>query len=467
MKTLSAKEFQQLYGSQGLEQVKKAASTPTTTTTPKMDTPDEPNYFQRLGANYKEAGADVMKQLDDAGTGKTEAPIAALHSVGTIAKTAFAPITEAVGPLLKRAIDKISDTKGIQKSVASGPGADVLKVADTIKAFGEKHPELARSADDLYNIANLLAGAKGDANVTDIVKNSKTKITGMLERAPEVPPSGTGTSGIPKETGNNFVSRKLYESAIGRTADEAEKILNFRAKKALGEDAVAPVTRATTAQKYGLAGRQTEIGVQAKTKGKLLYRDAILPELQKSKEVITKEDLFNPLKEKIDETVDPSRKVDLQDAYDALTEEYANESTWSLEKAQELKRGIDKFTPDKVFRGKPIASTYNELRHDLADTIRRHTYEKLSDVNIKQKYLDYGNLLELQKVGIRGLTNNQLKGGAGSFVSGLVEKLVTPIATYGGKVLYRVPKTKINFIAEPGMKTVGDFFKSRGYDTDL
>ncbi len=445
MATVSFEQFMKQSGATKPTDVKSVGVNALPTTDAK------PGYIKRVTDQYKEAGKSITEDFKK--NTINNAPLTALHTVGNIAKATFAPVTAAISPVLEKGIDTLTDMPSSQKSAMEGPGSQVLKVADKIKEFGSKHPELARSAEDLYNIANVLAGAKGDVKLDNPLK-VRPKVEGMLERAPE-------TSA---ETPNNFVSRKLYETAIGRTTGEAERILTERANKLLGKEVTPTTTRATTAQKYGLAGRQTEIGVKAKALGEKLYQEKIAPAVKSSNRVVSKEELFKPVEEKIGEVTDPSRKIELQDALDAVKEDYNSVKDWTLEKAQKLKSEIDTFTPDKVFKGKPIASAYNEIRHDMADAIRKITYDSLADEGIKQKYLDYGNLKELEKLGIKGLTDNQLKGGAGSFISGIVQKIVTPIATYGGKALYKVPGTKINFIAPEGIGSLGEYLKSQGYD---
>jgi len=440
MKTISAEEFKKLHGTEAVKLFSQKQ-------------PDKTlgNLGSRIKSSIQKRGENVESQISGSGNPLLRGIKATGQAFGAVADVA----SDVLGT--SNTLDKIGTSVG--ETVGKGFNAVTNKIADTElfkgaatsgeKIAGEGALEAAASLGETAGV--VLGAAEGLGAATKAITATK-KIPGMITRV-EVP-----------SIGSNTLSKKLYETAIGRTTDEAERVLAYRAKKMLGEEATAPITRADTAQKYGLAGRQTEIGVQAKAKGKMLYKDVILPALKNSKETITKDDLFAPIKQKIDNTVDPSRKLELQEAFDAIQEDYINESIWNLEKAQELKRGIDKFTPDKVFRGKPISSAYNELRHDMADAIRQGTYEKLKEQGIKQKYIDYGNLLELEKIGIKGLTDNQLKGGAGSFISGLIEKTVTPIATYAGKVLYRVPGTKVNFIATPGFKSMGEYLQSQGYD---
>lgn len=128
---------------------------------------DKPGYFQRVADQYNQAGNSVISDFQKMNSGQQESPVTALHTVGNIAKATFAPISEALSPVIEKGVDKISNIPAVQQSATDGLGSGVLQIADTVKKFGEQHPELARSAEDLYNIANVLSGAKGE----NVIKN--------------------------------------------------------------------------------------------------------------------------------------------------------------------------------------------------------------------------------------------------------------------------------------------------------
>ena len=55
------------------------------------------------------------------------------------------------------------------------------------------------------------------------------------------------------------------------------------------------------------------------------------------------------------------------------------------------------------------------------------------------------------------MTRSKFKGGAGSFISGVVDTALTPIATAGGLTLYKVGKG-VEFVGRQGLKVVGQIF---------
>ncbi|MBT9167848.1 MAG: hypothetical protein DDT19_01191 [Syntrophomonadaceae bacterium] len=178
---------------------------------------------------------------------------------------------------------------------------------------------------------------------------------------------------------------------------------------------------------------------------------------------MTKDELFAPVKEMIGKIVDPTRKKSMQNAFDALTEDYVGINSWTLEQAQALKRDLAKFTPSKLYRGQEVASEVRTLQHEMANAIRQKTYNSLRDVNIKQDYLDYANLSELENVGVKAISEAGLHAGFGGFWSTIYDMATTPIKTIGGKTLYRVGNL-FEFVGEKGIKTFGEFLKKQGFN---
>lgn len=160
----------------------------------------------------------------------------------------------------------------------------------------------------------------------------------------------------------------------------------------------------------------------------------IAPAVENAPAVMTKDELFAPAQRLVDGTIDPTRRKALETALEARREDYADSDVWSLKLAQALKRDLDTFTPAKTFRGQDVASEVRTLQHAMADAIRQKTYASLDDVNIKKDYLDWANLDELQKVGVKAITDTKLKGGAGTLVGGMWDMLTVPVKTVGGRV---------------------------------
>ena len=269
---------------------------------------------------------------------------------------------------------------------------------------------------------------------------------------------------------------RLFSSAFSPSVKEAESILAYEATKPTlagkiygagaleGNAAFKPITTAETALRSGIAGTEKQIGVQAKQVADNLYKKVIVPAVQGIKGVITKEELFAPLQERITKIIDPSKQKAYQNAFESLIEDYASRKSFTFPEAQSLKSELAQFTPAKVFRGQDVANETRMLQADMASYIRNRTYEALKDSNIRQKYIDYGNLQELQKVGVKAISDGGLKGGFGGFWSTIYDAAMSPIKTIGGKVLYKIGD-KLQVTAPKGFegKSFGDYLRAVGY----
>jgi hypothetical protein len=272
------------------------------------------------------------------------------------------------------------------------------------------------------------------------------------------------------------VGKYVYSKAFTPNVKEAENILAYEATKpsiassiygagALeGNAAFKPITVAETALRNGIAGTEKQVGVQAKQVADTMWNKEIAPAVKGIKETITKEELFAPLKERIAKIVDPTKKAAYQNAFDSLAEDYAKTKSFTYEQAQALKSELAQFTPAKVFRGQDVANETRMLQADIASTIRQKTYDKLKDINVRQKYIDYGNLQELQKVGVKAISEAGTKGGFGGFWSTVYGTAMTPVKTIGGKVLYHIgDKLQVTAPKGFGGKSFSEYLKSVGY----
>lgn len=268
----------------------------------------------------------------------------------------------------------------------------------------------------------------------------------------------------------------IYSRAFTPNVKEAENILAYEATKPstasklygagemVGNAAFKPITTAETALRSGLAGTEKQIGVQAKQVADTMFKKEIAPAVDGIKGVITKDELFAPLKERIAKIIDPSKKQAYQNAFDSLVEDYAKTKSFTYKEAQQLKSELAQFTPAKVFRNQDVANETRMLQADMAKLIREKTYDKLKDINVRQKYIDYGNLQELQKVGIKAISEAGTKGGFGGFWSTMYDAAMTPIKTVGGKTLYKIGD-KLQVTAPKGFegKTLKEYLISIGY----
>lgn len=280
----------------------------------------------------------------------------------------------------------------------------------------------------------------------------------------------------PVASGVKSFGKTVYESAYTPNVKEAENILAYEAsqpswlQKIYGADVVKgnpafkPITVSETALRSGIAGTEKQVGVQAKKVADTLYKKEIAPAVEGIEGVITKDELFAPIQERIAGIVDPTKKSAYENAFESLMDDYKNVTSYSYKEAQKLKSDIAEFLPAKIYRGQDVANETRMMQSDMANLIRQKTYEALKDVNIKQKYLDYGNLQELQKVGVKAISDAGFKGGFGGFWSTVYDKAMTPVKTVGGKVIYHIGD-KLQVTAPKGFegKSFAEYLKAIGY----
>jgi len=451
-----ANNLKELAGSGSLDQEAKKYGIDLTVFKPKVE---QPSQMSRLGTDLLNRAKNVGSQIKEIGDAE--------GAVETAAQAAQTPLRVA-----GQAAGAVGDVIGAGINAATGGGLDKLgeyiASTETGKQLGasllklqQEQPELAGTLGDLFNIATVGVGGAG---AKTLAKGATTAIKQTGAK------TARGVGGVTKATGE-----KLYQSAITPTVQEAEKILASKASRPsivselfgagdLVRETPIPMprTRATTALEKGIVGTETGVGVQAKKVADNLWKKTIAPALDKAEGIVTKDELFAPILKRIDETVEPSRKKAFQDAFEALQEDYAKVGQFTLKEAQNVKSSLDEFTPSKVFKGQEVANEFRMLQNDMANAIRQKIYNSIEDIDIKQAYRDYGNLAELQKIGVKAISETGLKGGFGGFWSTIWDKATTPIKTIGGKVLYKVGD-KLQFVGDKNIKTFGEFLEKNGY----
>lgn len=358
------------------------------------------------------------------------------------------------------------DTKPLEQTQAMQPGMgmEFLKKetpqGQAVTQALQPTNEQQKLGGQLETGAEILAGGGAQLLKSGVLKGTELLTSGVSKVSPTLKKAGTA----------------LYKTGFTPNAKEAEQIVAYEASQPsiaaklygngniVGNPTFKPTLRSDTALRAGIAGTEKQIGVQAKASADTLWKTEIAPVVEKSPVRITKEEMFAPVEERIAKTIDPSRKQALMDALEAVKEDYKNVPDFSLKDAQSLKSSLDEFTPTKMFRGKDVANELKVVQHDMANAIRSKTYESLADVNIKQKYLDYGNLAELEKVGIKAISEGGFKGGFGGFWSSVYDKLLTPVKTVGGKTLYKIgDKLEVTAPKSFKGKTLRDYLESVGY----
>jgi hypothetical protein len=431
------------------------------------------NYFGRVADIYNEAGKQIVSGVERGGeqyqrgvdmmnnsssmtdglkglgTATGGLLRSGLRSAGNFAGALFAPITAGVEPVVKPVVTKALEVPAIQGIVKYGVD------------LAQQYPEVAKDIQNIIDIATSQLGAKLEKPFVKGAATVAGKGTDLASKAL------TASGNLTKATG-----RDIAESAIRPTQQEAQKILSYEAKNTIKDRVKSaikgevidtrPITRGTTAFEQGIVGTEKMIGVQAKRATSPLWKDTIQPALKGSKEILTKDELFAPIVSKIAKITDPILKQQYKDAFSAVKSAYKKSSTWTLEQAQKLKEDLAEFIPESAYKGKLIANELKSIKADMADAIRQKIYSSFKDKTIKNAYIAYGNLKQLEKVGVKAISDGGKLGGFGNFWTSIYDSAVTPIKTIGGQVLYRVGD-QLEFVGEKGLKTFSEFLKSKGY----
>lgn len=461
-------------------------------TDPEVSEIPPPSFFERVAETIRQGRAE----MGEAGT-PGEKLLAATATGGRAAGEAFnvflGPPAQKISSLLKKGEEKIikpfveglsEETRqrirgtvekafttkvpypiDVPQEVKDKWGPEGISFLDAIDTWSQnRDPRTERILRQVLETSMLIPAAELAVQAKPLAKLAAGKTAQIGGEAIAV--GGRALKGAGKE---------LYKRAIPVSTAEAEAIVGYeanvpfltRAKAALQGKTPpgAPRTAAETAFEEGLMGTEKGIGVEAKRASQKLWKEKVEPALDKSKAVMSKEELFNPIEERIARTVEPAKRQAYIDAYEALKEEYGAVNSFNLKQAQGIKTSLDRFTPEKVFRGKPIANEYRELQNDMANAIRYKIRSALGP-EIATDYLDYGNFLELENLGVKALTGSARKGGFGSFWSSVYDMTTTPIKTVGGRTLYRVGDM-FEFVGDKGIKKFGDYLRGQGLEVPV
>ena len=432
---------------------------------------EEKGFVERVSEDIKERGSNIVDTLsDDSKSPITRGFEATAEGFNAIGNTAY----EALPEFARKGLSKTGEFIGKQ----FGKLTDVISDSEALQKWTLDHPNAAKKLEELASVGSSAGAISGNILLADTVaKVGQAGVNKTLD---------VGSKAVEK-TGETLAKagKKLNQSAYTPTAEEARLIQNNKiqvkflknelAKTPKGSPeylkiskelektkAAVPTLRSDTALNRGLSGTEKHIAVQGGAEKLGLWKNKIEPALRGSKDVITKKELFAKAEARIAETIDPSKKTALKNALDSLKDDYKDVKSYPLLEANQLKTSIDEFTPSKIFKGQEVANELKTIKADMASAIREKTYSSLKDAKIKADYRDYANLKQLEKIGIKALTEAGTKGGFGGFWTTIYDKVATPIQTIGGKILYRVGN-KLEFLGKPGVKTVGDHLKNLGF----
>lgn len=325
------------------------------------------------------------------------------------------------------------------------------------------------------NLAGQLAAGVSGGYLVDVSNNLRNNSTEPLSTQDLKPGLGTALGvGVPVALAGAQVAgrglQKLGESTTEAVTpidtQEARMMQTYQAnnsfvdrvKAVITDSGNSPRTTAQTMLDKGLFGTKSSIGTNAERAQKKLWTKLIQPALDNAGVEVNLPKYFDTIEQNIiSSTDDLTRQKSLIEALNAVREDYAGKENISLAQLQKLKESWAEFVPEKFYKGQNIAGNFRQVQAMLADEARNTIYNTLGP-DIRQAYLDYGNLKGLKEMGIVAKTGQKLKGGAGSFISELASKAVTPVGTFAGQVVYRIGQG-VEFVGKEGAKTLNDILE--------
>jgi len=189
-----------------------------------------------------------------------------------------------------------------------------------------------------------------------------------------------------------------------------------------------------TATDYNLAGlTESQIGIQAKTEMKNLWKNDISVALSSIKKKITPDGLFNKIESQIKGISDETRRKSLLNALDSIKDDYKKIKEWDFTELNKLKSEFNERIPNKAWKGQEIAGDLNKLRYLASTEIRKIILNEIPEKAVK--YLDYGNLKTIAERGKNAMTKPWMSGGSGKVIGSILTGGVTPIQTLGGNTI--------------------------------
>jgi len=377
------------------------------------------NFMQRLKLGFGGPEAKTKQQQLE-----TEAGLKGKFDVGDIADVAGASL-----PIIGGIIGGFNPTTPVFGAAAGAAGGQALRRGIGV-AIGADQPKVGEVVKDVaYTGAGAYLGGK--------VLGPALKVVG----------------------------KGLAKLPINLSSIEAKMMQAYRANvpfwqriaSGFSEKSKAPITAAETAFKQGLIGTESMIGVQAQKAKSKIWSGLIEPNLKQIKEKVNIQRFFKELLDEIKlKNPELARQQDLLNGLNSLKESYKGVKTITFEQLQKIKEGWAKFIPEKTYKGKPISGAFNDVKNEAASKARTLIYDKLGP-EIKQAYIDYGNLLRLQELGQKAMTGGKFAGGSFTGLSALKDMLLTPFGTIGGHIIYQAGKLG-PFIGLEGARTLKDLF---------
>lgn len=455
---LSEEEFKKRFGTKPL------SAPPKTTPTKKEGT------LERVGGAFDRAGSRITGAIE--GTGQYEGQTPIRRGVEATAGAFTAPLDAAFQALpdpVREPLGEVGKTisKGFDFLTDKLAATDLLREIGELEAQGyispDKNPGLAAIKETLGTLApagEIAGDITAFGSIPDLAKAARPVVQGAADTLKGAGEGLYKTTIIPEE--GTRLAMQSYQASqptlVGRVKNmiRGEKIPDLR----------KPISEAETAARHGLAGTEWMLGTQAKRVASSLWDDTIEPALDQVRGKINMQNFFSEVEKEIrTKTREPSLLNSRLGALDDMRAEYARTPKASLKELQGFKEGWAEKLPESTFKGKIPGSALNYIR-DIASKKARSVIYRHAGTEAKQAYIDYGNLQSIMKAGIKSVGDPAKRSLGRNVWEFLMDQAITPIATFGGMVLYRTGQG-LEFVGGRGAKKVGDIVGPNDIPTKL
>lgn len=345
---------------------------------------------------------------------------------------------------------------GVGKGIVQGIKRGAIEGAKSGAIFGGGK-SLEEGNTDVGTIAKDTAVGAGIGGLTGGVIGGAAPVAKVAISAvkPAARVTGRALKGAGESAYGLTITPEKTTSQMINTYNASKPSLFGRIKDLLGGDTAGkPITEANTAARQGLFGTEKELGVQAERASSKIWSDVIAPKLDSVKGKVNMKSFISEVEKEISKTTTGPRKTALKEALDAFRNEYKSVSSVSLRKLQDYKSAWAELLPDSAYSGKPIAAALKEVQNLAAKKAREVIYKHIGAEG-KQAYLDWGNLQSIVEAGVKSSRDPAKRSLGSNMWQFVMDKAVTPVATIGGKILYRTGEG-LEFIGKKGAKSVKD-----------
>lgn len=428
------------------EQFKKRFGTTPLSSAPKQVKESSKPLEQRVGTSLEKTGSRILGNIEGTGEYAGQSPVrrgvdaTAAGLTGALDvgfQTLPQPVREGVefvgekvGEGFNWLTDQISNNKALQD-------------------WAYKNPEAVKGLNEILGTAASAGEVAGDILIFGGgVKATKPVVGGAADTLKGAGEAMYKSTIVPEES--TRMALQSYQAAQPTLIGRVKNMIS-------GEKPTAkkPITEAETAARYGLAGTEWMLGVQAKKVSGKLWDDIIEPALDEVRGNVNMSDFFSQVRSDIlSKTKEPSLRNARLDALDDLKADYSKNPRATLKELQGFKEGWAEKVPESAYKGRVPGSAINYVRDTAASKARSVIY-KYAGTKAQQAYIDYGNLQSIMKAGVKSIGDPAKKSFGRNTWEFLMDQAITPIATIGGKVLYRTGQG-LEFIGNRGARKVGD-----------